>query len=407
MNFSSEFITRYLRDDGFSEDLLRIASIDSDSDSRNTVITDKLLTCHESNRVIQELRESKANIKSIKKPLKVAVVFAMWREIERIKKFSPNNRFGENCIRKKIRALEWLFKGTPISWKVFAVDDGCPEGSGEFVLRYCDHEIASGKLEVLFLRDGLPSNRPPLSRLRDVNQSVKFGAIIFGIQAAISQGFDIVSYTDCDNSVNLGHLGSILLPIAEGSADYSYGNRFSPDSLTYWCSSRSTDSPSAKLLIHLSRRVLNNYARPVDAPSPFKAFASPSIAEIIPRITKTDFMFDFEVLMCAMKMSLRSSVHGCVFIDSYEHSTWSLLGDAQVWHKRIHGMIDIAKVHGIELNPIVVRIISTLLDSVESVEKILRMPAPSEFLGVTDDQLGSTHVVDDSALHEIVQGVLS
>lgn len=95
---------------------------------------------------------------------------------------------------------------------IYAVDDGCPEGSGRFIEEH---------------------NRDPRVRVlyNPENRGVG-GAIVTAYHAAIQDDMDIVVKIDGDGQMNPVLLPHFVRPIARGLADYTKGNRFyRPESL--------------------------------------------------------------------------------------------------------------------------------------------------------------------------------
>lgn len=83
-------------------------------------------------RIAIKISRSKRYVQSISgKKLKLAVVFAMWGEQNRLQPKSAKNPNGEDLLNVKVEQLAWLFDGTDIDWKLDAVDDGCPNKSGQ------------------------------------------------------------------------------------------------------------------------------------------------------------------------------------------------------------------------------------------------------------------------------------
>lgn len=95
---------------------------------------------------------------------------------------------------------------------ILCIDDACPDGSGEFIEANC--------------RD------PRVTVLRnDQNRGVG-GAVIRGYQEAILMGLDIAVKIDGDGQMDPALLEQFVMPIIQGAADYTKGNRFySPEFL--------------------------------------------------------------------------------------------------------------------------------------------------------------------------------
>ena len=91
-------------------------------------------------------------------------------------------------------------------WRIYVVDDGCPEGSGDYVERHC------------------PDRRVRVLRHAE-NQGVG-GAVITGYRSAIADGADVVVKLDGDGQMPPELIPLFVVPILAGEADYTKGNRF-------------------------------------------------------------------------------------------------------------------------------------------------------------------------------------
>ena len=110
------------------------------------------------------------------------------------------------CYRVRAHILDVLARIGNEVQGIYAVDDACPEQSGEFIEQ---HSIDS---RVQVLRHA-------------VNQGVG-GAVMTGYRAALADGFDCVVKIDGDGQMDPALLPLFVAPIAAGRADYSKGNRF-------------------------------------------------------------------------------------------------------------------------------------------------------------------------------------
>jgi len=78
-----------------------------------------------------KIAKSKILAAKVSEPLFVSVIFAVYKEHNRIKKNSEHPH-GEDFLLKKVNQMEWLFKDQAnINWELIIVDDGCPEDSGK------------------------------------------------------------------------------------------------------------------------------------------------------------------------------------------------------------------------------------------------------------------------------------
>lgn len=94
----------------------------------------------------------------------------------------------------------------PEVWRIFVVDDACPEGSGRLVLEHC----SDPRVTVVF---------------NEVNQGVG-GAVMAGYRAAVSAGADVIVKIDGDGQMDPSLVPRFVAPILRGDADYAKGNRF-------------------------------------------------------------------------------------------------------------------------------------------------------------------------------------
>ncbi len=89
---------------------------------------------------------------------------------------------------------------------IYAVDDACPERSGERIEQAC----TDARVRVL---------------RHEVNQGVG-GATITGYRAALAHGAEIVVKLDGDGQMDPAEIERLVAPIVERRADYTKGNRF-------------------------------------------------------------------------------------------------------------------------------------------------------------------------------------
>jgi len=89
---------------------------------------------------------------------------------------------------------------------IYAVDDACPEGSGQFIL---DNQHDT-RVKVLFHAE---------------NRGVG-GAVITAYRAALEDGMDIVVKIDGDGQMPPHLVPLFVRPLVRGEADYAKGNRF-------------------------------------------------------------------------------------------------------------------------------------------------------------------------------------
>lgn len=94
----------------------------------------------------------------------------------------------------------------PDIWRIYVIDDACPDGSGNHVEANCRDA------RVRVLRHG-------------VNKGVG-GAVMTGYQAAVSDGCLVIVKVDGDGQMDPSLIREFVYPILMGEADYTKGNRF-------------------------------------------------------------------------------------------------------------------------------------------------------------------------------------
>lgn len=94
----------------------------------------------------------------------------------------------------------------PEVWRIYVVDDACPDGSGEHVSITC----SDPRVRVL---------------PHDLNKGVG-GAVMTGYRAALDEGASIIVKVDGDGQMDPALIPLFIEPILAGVADYTKGNRF-------------------------------------------------------------------------------------------------------------------------------------------------------------------------------------
>lgn len=94
----------------------------------------------------------------------------------------------------------------PEVWRIYVVDDACPDGSGRFV----EERVNDRRVRVVY---------------HSQNQGVG-GAVMTGYRAAIADGAAIIVKVDGDGQMDPSLIPHFVAPILAGEADYTKGNRF-------------------------------------------------------------------------------------------------------------------------------------------------------------------------------------
>ncbi|UNK41906.1 glycosyltransferase [Luteimonas sp. S4-F44] len=110
------------------------------------------------------------------------------------------------CYRVKRHVLQVIGAiGSEVS-RIYCVDDGCPEGSGDYIL---EHNVD-----------------PRVQVLRNAQNQGVGGAVMTGYRAAIDDGYQVLVKIDGDGQMDPALLPEFVNPIALAQADYTKGNRF-------------------------------------------------------------------------------------------------------------------------------------------------------------------------------------
>lgn len=269
-----------------------------------------------------KLAKSKLIVSSISSPLRVSIVFAVYKEHNRIKTLGEHPH-GEDFLRRKVKQLKDLFGQNPnITWKLFVVDDGCPEHSGELAQTIVENENFHDVVEVLFLKNAIENNMDPVSDIDSTSNSQKGGSIAYGMRhAALHHSNDrhIILFTDADLSTHLGQIGLIIDPILYHGYSAAIGSRREFDSVVLKNSSRNV---RGKLFIYLWKRLLPQLGYIVDTQCGFKAFDSGNVLAITDALVEKKFAIDIELLL-KTEIRRKNSIKkiGIAWIDSVEAST--------------------------------------------------------------------------------------
>lgn len=94
----------------------------------------------------------------------------------------------------------------PIVWRIYVIDDKCPDGSGNYVEENCTD--------------------PRVVVLRHTNNQGVGGAVMTGYRAAIADGAEVIVKVDGDGQMDPRLIPNFIEPILAGEADYTKGNRF-------------------------------------------------------------------------------------------------------------------------------------------------------------------------------------
>ena len=228
-----------------------------------------------------KIAKSKILASKVSEPLFISVIFAVYKEHNRIKK-NNEHPHGEDFLVRKVNQMEWLFKDQPnINWELLIVDDGCPEGSGKIAQSIIDKNKLNDNVHVLYLSDAIEKGLPPAKSIKATSDSQKGGSIVYGMWHAVQQirsGNHIVVYTDADLSTHLGQLMLLAAPIVNNNKLAGIGSRREKKSVVI---KKGTRNDRGKMFIYLWKRLIPNLGDIIDTQCGFKAFKAEIVPEII------------------------------------------------------------------------------------------------------------------------------
>ncbi len=266
-------------------------------------------------QIAVKVAKSKKIISEIKQDVHISIIFAVYKEHQRIltKEEDP---LGENFLIRKILQMRFLtdeFKN--ICWDMVVVDDGCPEGSGKIAeqilakKQYIFDEnlgqenednkteyVCKNNVKVLFLKEAIEQNLPIIRPLENTDQSRKGGSVEYGMHYATQQKKEnhVIIFTDADLSTHLGQSGLLVNEIVKNNKKAAVGSRREKKSVVVKKGTRNT---RGKLFIYLWKRLISPLNYIVDTQCGFKAFDAKIIPEILEKTIEKQFAFDIELLL--------------------------------------------------------------------------------------------------------------
>ena len=274
-----------------------------------------------------KLAQSRYVVSNLQGPVKLNVVFAVYKEHHRLLR-PEQHEAGEDFLRRKVAQLDWLASASPhLSWELTAVDDGCPEGSGKSIEQMAEDE-GFKKVRVLYLKEAIGQQLPIAGKLESTDQSRKGGSIVYGLWEASRESEDdknqVVVFTDADLSTHLGQAGLLLDPILNAGKDVAMGSRRETASVV---AKKGARNLRGKLFIYLWKRMLSPaLLEIIDTQCGFKAFRADVARDILDDLLERGFAFDVELLLKAEQRNPNGLAKVPIaWIDSEAESTTTAL----------------------------------------------------------------------------------
>ncbi|MEM9131989.1 MAG: glycosyltransferase [Actinomycetota bacterium] len=335
---------------------------------------------------------------------RLAVVFAMWGEQRRLRPRSGDNPTGEDALIAKLDQLTWLLDGSGVDWSLLAVDDGDPEDSASVAIdqarRHAEHE----RVTVLRLADAVDTETGPLATLDHVDDSRKGGAIVLGAQRSMDDQADAVIITDADNSVDLGQVGLLLQPFAEG-AGVVIGDRKHADSVLVKADDRW--GPGIVVLRHMQRMVgralFDSGLR--DTQAAFKLYGRPALDAILAAPSTFGFSFDSDWLFASVAAEQRIERVPFAFIDSFAESASITQGPMTTWESLLTGLVAAARARGADHDEEMAAVVDDYATAANLEQVIDRVP--DELASATDADFGQRSVMTPDRLRAWLAEVTS
>lgn len=347
-------------------------------------------TNHLDIRVATKLAASKLRLAETTPSLSVAVVMAMWGEQRRLRPPGENNPTGEDSLHVKLDQLSWLFDGTAVGWRIYAVDDGDPDDSAAVAEERAAAHARGDQVTVLRLSNAIPASSGPLADLAHVDDSRKGGAIVYGAMVAMADGFDAVVMTDADNSVDLAQVGLLVAAHADG-AGVVLGDRKDPDSVLVKAEARW--GPGIVALRHMQRMVGRElFDRGLrDTQAAFKLYGRSALDSILAAPSTYGFAFDSDWLYASIASGQSMEAVPFAFIDSFAESASLAQGPMTTWESLLRGLVAAARSRGVDHHEEMAAVVDDLAD-VETLEKVVTQ-VPQQLDGADPNQLGDPELM--------------
>lgn len=353
-------------------------------------------------RVATRVATSRRRVTEGVPPFTVAVVIAMWGERRRLRPPSDDNPTGEDSLHVKLDQLSWLLDDSPVSWRLYVVDDGDPEDSASVAAERAREHPSGDRVTVLRLDDVVPADSGPLAGLASVDDSRKGGAIVHGAATAVADGADAVIMTDADNSVDLAQVGMLIGGYADG-ADVVIGDRKNPDSVLIKAEARW--GPGIVALRHMQRMVGRQlFDRGLrDTQAAFKLYGRRALEPILAAPSTYGFSFDSDWLYATIAADGVITTVPFAFIDSFAESASITQGPMTTWESLLRGLVAAARARGVDHDSEMAAVVDELADAA-TLERVVAA-VPPQLDGIDPGRLGDPGVMSPAAMRAWIESL--
>ena len=233
----------------------------------------------------------------IDRPITVSTVFAMYKGQNKIRPYSEDNRVGQDFLREKVKQLQKLYSINPdINWQIIAVGDGDDSSSSRSGEKTIDvaRQIARESLSDLLEAGKLVFLELSEKEKKQID-SVKGGAVCYGMRWAIDHGADYCIYTDGDLSSHLSQEGLLLKETVLGSSDVAIGSINMPESFVPKREFKRVVFSAVYRFV--AKLILPELRRVTDTQRSFKCYSKEVLNVILPvgkhRNFEKDFIYNF------------------------------------------------------------------------------------------------------------------
>jgi hypothetical protein len=287
-------------------------------------------------------------------PHHLTCIWAMYGEKNRIRTKAEHEN-GQNFMVNKVKQLEWLFEGSAErTFDVVAVDDGCPDKSGELAKEV----IAKNNLKNVTLMDVRDAfkNKDQFFLDRGLDEAAKKsrkgGSILYGLREvakkqAVGGHPNLVMYTDSDLSTDMALCGLLSFGILKENCSISVGARYGsagtflvkpPDNGAAPHPQSHFEQPNMMKIVlrhYVRTRLLPMLEGIYDTQCAFKCFRREDLLAITEDVKSLQADFDMELLLCSLihyrkqgvEQKKLAYVGGTLFTEDFAESNFMATAD--------------------------------------------------------------------------------